>query len=65
VVFCCPKYMKTHVRVSLISKILRGYTLGPPLNRGGEGGEGREGKGREEKGGKGMELGGSVAPVPG
>jgi hypothetical protein len=37
--------MKTHVRVSVISKIFRRLYPGPPLNRGGKGREGRKGNG--------------------
>jgi hypothetical protein len=55
--------METNVRscIYIISKNFPGlYVInpGPPLNRGGEGG-----KGREERGGKGMELGGNAASI--
>jgi hypothetical protein len=54
--------MKTHVRVSIISKNFPGLYPRTPVKQG----RGRRGgEGREEKGGKGMELGGSAAPVPG
>jgi hypothetical protein len=57
--------MKTHVRVSIISKNFPGVIPPDPRCRGGEGREERGEEGREEKGGKGMELGGSASPVPG
>ena len=54
--------MKTHVRVSIISKNFPGVIPPDPLK---EGKGRRGGERREEKRGKGMELGGSTAPVPG